>query len=195
VTITLADENDEQSKETRRRMLGWLARYDIADYLWKRAFKVVEGSSFSGAELDDPIEISRFFGKDDPLGEHSSGDPAELFLTMLHEESHWSPATEGQAFLETMDHFRATYPTLAKDAGMEQRPNVAYVHVPVNFYELQAGKRFLGPDRAYAILCRTPVYRKIYDVVIRDEDAIGKYLEDHKQLIEKYVPRGTPHRC
>jgi hypothetical protein len=176
-------------------MQGWLARYDIADYLFKRAFKVVAGGSFSGMEAGDPIEISRAFGKDDPNMEHSSGDPAELFLTMLHEESHWSNATEGSKFFEAMEHFEAQYPTLAKDAGMSDRPRVAYVHVPVNFYELQAGKRFLGAERTYAILCKTPVYRKIYDVVIRDEDAIGKYLADRNMVIEPYVPRGTPHKC
>jgi hypothetical protein len=55
-----------------------------------------------------------------------------------------------------------------------------YLHLIVNWFELQADKKYLGEKQAYDLIKGMDVYTWIYKTVLENESKIGQILEKNQ---------------
>jgi len=114
-------------------------------------------------------------------------DDHALLCTYVHEQMHWYLWRLGSPSLDPISPFYGELKERYPDApmGFPEGANdeySTYLHLVVNWLEVEAASTLLGRDRATAIALATPVYRWIYRQVIADWDSLGKLYLEHNIL-------------
>ena len=105
-------------------------------------------------------------------------DEVALLSAYLHEQLHWyltwyskSRPSEWETLFAQL---RARYPQVpAASAGGAQDEFSTYLHLVVNWCEVEAASQFVGRDAAVEHVGRLPFYRWIYRTVLADWDELG----------------------
>jgi hypothetical protein len=110
-------------------------------------------------------------------------DADEILCQYLHEQMHWYEEILGCARAESplIAELRRRYPrapaTLPEGARDEHS---TYLHLLVNWLEIEAASQFLGSERAREIASRLPYYRWIYRTVLSDWNELEALFRAHK---------------
>jgi hypothetical protein len=114
-----------------------------------------------------------------PQSDHS------LLCTYVHEQMHWylwrlgSPTVDPiAAFYAELKKRYPTVPTKIPEGANDEYST--YLHLVVNWLEIEAASSLLGRDEAIAVALETPVYRWIYRQVIADWEPLGDLYRKHK---------------
>ena len=100
---------------------------------------------------------------------HLDDDERQLAV-FIHEQMHWYAGRDEAAFASAMADLRASYPEVPVGGGQGARSEKStYAHLIICMLEYDGLAKFLGRDRARAVIERTDVYRWIYDKVLNDE--------------------------
>jgi hypothetical protein len=82
----------------------------------------------------------------------------------------------GPFYSELKARYRDAPTTIPEGANDEYS---TYLHLVVNWLEIEAASTFLGRDQAIAFAFATPVYRWIYRQVVADWDSLGQLYRRH----------------
>lgn len=110
---------------------------------------------------------------------HLDNDERQLAV-FIHEQMHWYGVQAGDGFEAALADLRTLYPSVpvGHDQG-GRTEHSTYLHLIICLLEYDGVARFLGKDRARAVIERTDVYRWIYDKVLNDEAAIREIMARH----------------
>ena len=110
-------------------------------------------------------------------------DPEEILCEYLHEQMHWYTERLGCAGPESslISELRRRYPqapTVLPEGARDAYST--YLHLLVNWLEIEAAAHFLSRKRAEAIALGKHYYRWIYRTVIADWVMLEELFRDHK---------------
>lgn len=164
---------DGAEERGARALLLKLARsHDLTPYLFTREVRIARGARAHSL----PVLTLSLDGDD---------DPDEFLSAFLHEEIHWFWAARSSGSEKAEAEFRKMYPRLPADPDEVADDEAAtYRHLGVCWLELQADKKYLGSERAYALFRKADGYKWIYRTVVDDEERIGAVLREHGLVIE-----------
>jgi hypothetical protein len=187
VAISLRYPDDIKSEQLRRNLQYYLAVLDLSPYIFKRKVLVTRSPSNSGKPGDTPIELSTYL----------VGRGHAQLLTFIHEQAHQLRRIRSYGWERALQAFHRAYPNIPVHSELEVNRGMRqlYDHVGVNWLELQAGKRYLGEDLAYEILCDNEIYPSIYRHVFRFENEIGEIMVRSGVNIEPFQPVAQPYVC
>jgi hypothetical protein len=107
-----------------------------------------------------------------------------LLCTYLHEQMHWylwrlgSPTSDPVApFYGELTRRYPAAPTALPEGADDAHST--YLHLVVNWLEIDVASSVIGRERAIAAALATPVYRWVYRQVIADRDALGALYRRH----------------
>ena len=106
-------------------------------------------------------------------------DELGLATMYLHEQMHWYVTwfshARPQGWRDIFARLRARYPDAPAsfDTGGAQDEFSTYLHLIVNWLELEVVGRFFARDEVERRLCALPFYRWIYQTIIDDQDMLG----------------------
>ncbi len=102
----------------------------------------------------------------------------DAFLSVyLHEQIHWGLGRREAENSRTIDELAILYPEF--HVGLPETAGdwfSTYLHLVVNWLEIEAAAEFIGRERAEAEARKAPVYSKIYQTVLADHDSIEALL-------------------
>jgi hypothetical protein len=111
-------------------------------------------------------------------------DDLGLLLMYVHEQMHWYVTWYSHAHAPEWDkllcRLRERYPKVpvgGRDGGSDEYSS--YLHLIVNWCEVDVAARFLSPDEVAARARELPFYRWIYETVIDDGQALATLFADH----------------
>ncbi|MEM9279517.1 MAG: hypothetical protein AAGA76_13165 [Pseudomonadota bacterium] len=113
------------------------------------------------------------------LNTRNNEDPDAFLAVYLHEQIHWGISLHRQQEVdELINPLHEYYPSLqTSNWGVAPDIYSTYLHIVVNWLEVYALSGFLGDAAAEETVRRSPVYQKIYDLVLKDSDKIQEMLE------------------
>ena len=182
--ITFDLEAVRQAAERVRDMLAGLRRrFDLAPLEYSRRVRI--------APLEIPhshpvITLNTFVS--DELG---------VLSTYLHEQMLWYVTWYGQAcpapWRALMQALRERYRAVPADPP-EAAPDEfsTYVHLMINWLEIDATARFIARDKIVGLARARPFYRWIYRTVIADWDDLAGLYAAHKLLPQRYATDMSP---
>ena len=104
-------------------------------------------------------------------------NPDRLLLCFLHEQIHWFEDAHNAESAIALLKLRKEFPEIPKSPPFgAMAEDSSYLHLIVCWLELQAGKRYLGHERAYEVIEGMDVYPGIYQAVVKCEEGIAKIL-------------------
>lgn len=114
-------------------------------------------------------------------------DDLSLLSTYLHEQMHWYVTWYSHAHAPgwqyLFDRLRERYPVVPSgDAGGAQDEFSTYLHLIVNWLEIETVGRFIERDRVVQYMYALPFYRWIYKTVIDDREILGELYRDQHLL-------------
>jgi hypothetical protein len=106
------------------------------------------------------------------------GDELGLLSMYLHEQMHWYVTWSSHARVQEWQlifaRLREQYPDApAREAGGAQDDFSTYLHLLVNWLEVEAGSRFIDRSQVVQHVRALPFYRWIYQTVIEDWEQLG----------------------
>ena len=110
---------------------------------------------------------------------HLDDDERQLAV-FIHEQMHWYSGQHEEAFAAALLDLRRLNPDvpIGGDQGARSEDST-HLHLIICMLEYDGLARFLGRDRARAVIERADVYRWIYDRVLNDESAIRSIMSRH----------------
>ena len=100
-----------------------------------------------------------------------------VLTTYLHEQIHWYLVERGENTASAIEELRQRYPDVPdRDHGGAHDDHSTYLHLLVNWLELESLRIVVGPEKADETLRQAvdgPVYGWIYRRVFEDYDVIG----------------------
>ncbi len=170
VEIALRD-GDEREVEAEEQLRRILAAYDTAPWTFTRSVRIESGAV---PHSHPTLTLSTRYLADD-----------EWQLSVyLHEQAHWFVAARGEAEEAVILELRRRYPEVPvgfPDGARSERST--YLHLIVNWLELDAVSRLIGEDSARSLLARKHYYQWIYERVLADAEEIEALLAEHDMLI------------
>jgi hypothetical protein len=112
-------------------------------------------------------------------------DDLGLLLMYLHEQMHWYVTWYSHArtlqWQRLFNELRGRYPKVPPvEAGGANDEFSTYLHLLVNWLEVEAVSQFLGREQVVKHVRALPFYRWIYQTVIEDWESLGVlYREQH----------------
>lgn len=106
-------------------------------------------------------------------------DDLRQLSTFIHEQLHWYVDKEGNraALKRAISRLRGQYPEVPVGQGQGARSEYStYLHLIVNWLELDAGVELLGEAEARRIVSTHDHYRWIFERVLEDTEAIGTII-------------------
>jgi hypothetical protein len=107
-----------------------------------------------------------------------------ILCTYLHEQMHWYLTwyshVNRSGWQEIWSTIRQTYPSLP--VGFPQGANdehSSYLHIIVNYLEIEAAGDVLGSDIARDVAAKNFVYRGIYEIVLREWESLTALYRRH----------------
>jgi hypothetical protein len=121
-------------------------------------------------------------------------DGLHLLSSYLHEQMHWyvtwyshaRPICRGQLFRA----LRERYPRVPPDAAQDEYS--IYLHLVVNWLEIEVTARFMDRDRVVAGVEARPFYRWIYRTVIEDWTPLADLYHHHGLLPLRHATDMSP---
>lgn len=163
----------EREYETKELLIAFLKRYDLTPYLFTRII----------------IINSRVLSHSHPvltINTKHNDEPDRLLSVFLHEQIHWFAFERRRYTFPAIIAFKKLYPKIPVGHPEGGRTEYSsYLHLIINYLELQALKRYLGKKRAYSIIETHDHYKWIYRIVVKDEKKIENILRKYNLLIEK----------
>jgi hypothetical protein len=161
----------KSAEDVRDRLAKMRRRFDLAQFEYTRRVRI------SPTEIPHSHPILT-------LNTRPQSDDA-LLCTYLHEQMHWylwrlgSPSFDPVApFYDELKRRYPAVPTHIPDGANDEYST--YLHLVVNWLEIEAASGFLGRELAISVALATPVYRWIYRQVIEDWDELGLLYGKHK---------------
>ena len=116
---------------------------------------------------------------------HLDDDERQLAV-FIHEQMHWYSLQVGDGFGAALAELQMLYPSVpvGRDQGGRDEHST-YLHLIICMLEYDGLTRFLGKERARAVIERADVYRWIYDKVLNDESAIRSIMTSHGLALPK----------
>ena len=114
---------------------------------------------------------------------HIADDERQL-ATFVHEQLHWYLDDQPQALQHAITDLRKLCPEVPVGAPSGARSeHSTYLHLVLCLLELDALTRYLGRERAEAVLRRMDVYTWIYARVLRDEPQVREVAERYQLVL------------
>jgi hypothetical protein len=157
-----------RGEQTREQLRGLLDRYDVSH--WVRTHEII---------IED-----RAIPHSHPVLTVDTRDLGDEYVmaTFLHEQIHWLLSDRYGAVVQATTELRRRYPDIHRPLPMGAlNEDSTYLHLIVNCLERRALLEVMGSD---AIERMTPFwltdhYTAIYDIVLRDHDAIDALIDAH----------------
>ena len=112
-------------------------------------------------------------------------DDAWQLSTFLHEQVHWFIGARDEAEEAVIAELRQRYPNVPVGFPEGARTEGStYLHLIVNWLELDAMTELIGEEQARALMARKPYYRWAFGRVLEDTEEIGALLAKHDLLIQ-----------
>lgn len=163
ITLDLAPAQ-RGAERVRDRLLDLRRRHDLARFEYTRKVRIAP----TEIPHSHPILTLNSFVSDD----------LSLLSTYLHEQMHWyltwyshAHAAQWHALLR---HLRERYPKLPNGtAGGAQDEFSTYLHLIVNWLEIESASQFVERTTIVALVGARPFYRWPYRTVIADWEPLG----------------------
>jgi hypothetical protein len=160
--ITTAHDSAAENA-TRTQLIRLLGAYDVSHWIFTTSVLVDE----TAIPHSHPVLT---------LHTRHARQDLQLLSTFVHEEIHWYLEAKRAETRLAVDDLERLYPSVPA-GGREGAGNTAstYLHLVVNYLELQAMKRIVGPVKARAVFdfWAADHYTWIYRTVLADEARIG----------------------
>jgi hypothetical protein len=119
-------------------------------------------------------------------------DEVALLSAYLHEQLHWYLTWYSKSRPSDWDalfaRLRARYPQVpAANEGGAQDAFSTYLHLVLNWCEVEAASQFIGRDAAVEHVGRLPFYRWIYRTVLDDWDELGALYRESAVVPMRYA--------
>lgn len=158
---------EESAKDLLQQLL---ARYDVAAWAFTKRVVIDEESiphSHPTLTLSPPVILR---------------EPAGLLSMYLHEQIHWQLVAHRWKVLRATRALRRAFPAVPtrQDGGAKNKRST-YLHLLVNWLEVESLRRVAGDDAAERLLGATadgPVYGWVYRQVRDRGDEIGAIVRD-----------------
>ena len=170
IEIVLHD-GDEREIEAEEQLRRLLAAYDTEPWTFTRSVQIESGVIPHSHPV---LTLSTRYLDDDEW----------QLSTYLHEQAHWFIDERAEAENAVIAELHRRYPEVPvaspEGAGSEYS---TYLHLIVNWLELDAMTKMIGEEQARSLLARKHYYQWIYEQVLEDSEEIGALLAEHDLLI------------
>lgn len=150
---------------TRAQLVSLLETYDVAKWLFTTSVVIDERA----IPHSHPV-----------LTLHTRhSDALQLLSTFVHEQIHWYLVAKHDQVQSAMGDFVKMYPSVPTGGAEGARDaESTYLHLIVNYLELQAMKELVGEQRAKDVFefWTTDHYTWIYETVLSDETTLGDVI-------------------
>ena len=166
ITFVLAHGSADEEK-TRAEIQQLVREYDLSDWVWTRTV-VIESGVIPHSHPKLTLSTRQF------------EDRLLLLSTLVHEEYHWyesmRPEQTAKAIAELQRAYRDV-PVGGLDGASDEQSS--YLHIIVCYAEYQKMKALVGEERARHLMefWANDHYRKIYRLVLENEQAIGEVVQ------------------
>lgn len=147
---------------TRMQLTRLLGAYDVEKWIFTRSVVIDERA----IPHSHPVLTLHTRHRDD----------LQLLSTFVHEQIHWHMDAKGDQVRLAISDLMKMYPSVPS-GGIEAARDAesTYLHLIVNYLELQAMRQLVGHQRAREVFefWTTDHYTWIYDRVLSDEAAVG----------------------
>lgn len=168
------DEGTALEQRGREQLLRLLADYDLEPWLFTRKVKI---DSYVIPHSHPVLTLNTQYVDDDQF----------QLASFLHEQAHRFEASEErtEASDAALEVLRGMYPEVPSHEEVGTRSDRStYIHLIINWLELDALRQLLGEERARQILAAHDHYEWVYQRVLEDTETIGDVLRDHGLVIE-----------
>lgn len=152
--------------QTMRTVNTFIRKFELQDFIFTRQVTVDENA----IPHSHPILT---------LNCRHNENPERLLLCFLHEQFHWYASSKRDSAMLAIEDLKSEFLNFSSNISGEEDAFSSYLHLIINWLELQAGKQFLGKKLAYDLISKMDVYPKIYLEVIQSESTIEKILKRH----------------
>lgn len=170
-----ADGDDPRILSGRDKFVRILGKYQLRPWIMQKEVVITN----EGIPHSHPVLTLT-------TGEAYFADDNRQLSSFVHEQMHWYlDAEENKARLSrALDRLRELYPEVPVGNGRGARSEFStYLHLVVNWLELDAGVELLGPSEARRIASTYSHYRWIYERVLEDTDTIGEIISGEGLVI------------
>jgi hypothetical protein len=111
--------------------------------------------------------------------------PDDLLASFVHEQIHWHIRAHDSDQRRAVTQLRRMYPKAP--VGLPEGADTefsTYGHLVTCYLEIQVIRRFLGVERAAAVVDRKGHYTWIYRTVLSDEPRIAAIVAEHRLQLE-----------
>jgi hypothetical protein len=164
--------NTPREQQTKTRLEGLLASYDLTKYTFTRKV-LIEERAINHAFPTLTLNV-RFANSDD-----------ELLSSYVHEQLHWWLRQHEASEREAVAILRKMYPNAPVGApeGAETSYST-YGHLVDCYLEIQADRQLIGPERTSAVVKNKGHYTWIYGTILRDEPRIAAIVGSYHLQIK-----------
>ena len=173
IEYTLAHGSPAEA-QTRAQLQRLLRQYDLSGWIWTRSVVI------------DSDAIPHSHPKLTLHTRHLNDDLA-LLSTFIHEQYHWYETAhpkERDAAIAELRRMYEEVPVGGRDGARDQESS--YLHIIVCYVEWQKMKALVGDEQARKVMefWADDHYRKIYRLVLDNEQAVGGVVRRHGLLPE-----------
>jgi hypothetical protein len=167
-----------QAERVRAMLLDARARFDLARFEYCKQVRIAP----TEIPYSHPSVTLNTWVRDD----------LELLSMYLHEQMHWYVTwyshVRAPQWRKLFGRLRERYPSVpAVEAGGGNDEFSTYLHLLVNWLEIEAVSRFIDRDRMLSHVRELPFYRWIYQTVIDDWEALGALYREQGLLPVRYA--------
>jgi len=164
-------EADDKAQEARQLLVSLRQTYDLGAWEFTRRVRI------------SPMEIPHSH----PvltLNVRRVEVPDAFLATYLHEQIHWGLSLHfTQTINSLVPEFENRYPDLhCGEPGEARNSFSSYLHIIVNWLEVHALSQYIGREKAIEYALQSPVYGKIYQLVIKEWKEIETVLTQYEIL-------------
>jgi hypothetical protein len=164
-TINIQTKNGSEAElKTVALLQDLLQKYDLSAYFFTHEVIVASGV----IPHSHPVLT---------LNTRHNANVDRLLSTFLHEQIHWFATLNESNMRLAIDELKMKYPDIPKAPPEGSSDEFSsYLHLIINWLELQADKKFLGRERAYELISQQDVYPGIYKTVLSEESSLEAIL-------------------
>jgi hypothetical protein len=161
----------EAEQKTVGLLQGLLRKYDLSAYFFTHEVIVASGV----IPHSHPVLT---------LNTRHNANIDRLLSTFLHEQIHWFATQNESKVRRAIEELKTKYPNIPKAPPEGSSDEFSsYLHLIINWLELQADKKFLGHERAYELISQSDVYPGIYKIVLNEESSLEAILGRYSLVI------------
>ena len=162
-------EAQRTAEKAREMLLSIQTTYDLSRWEYTKSVRIA------------PLEMSHSHPVLTLNSLYARDDASDVFLCVyLHEQVHWALDLHRDCQTNNaIDAFRAHYPKAHSGPPATAADDYStYLHLVVNYLEIEAATEYLGQERAEELALNYPFYRWMYRTVVEERDYVKGVLED-----------------